>query len=133
MAMARPQKFSLSLVIATIFLVTISGCMSTEELRNQDRTNCAGYGVRVGTTQFAQCMMQMEKDRDNAYDCLIVSLGAYSAASPGQEAGDMSRASADCKAGRQIRPPAPIAPAPNMMPKNTNCTSSGSAINCITY
>jgi hypothetical protein len=131
--MARTQKFPLNLVISTILLVAVSGCMSTEELRKQDMTKCAGYGFRVGTTPFAQCMMQMEKDRDNAYDCLIVSLGAYSAASQGQEAGDMSRASADCKAGRQIRPPAPIAPAPNMMPKNTSCTSAGNSINCITY
>ena len=114
-------------------VVVLFGCMSTEELRKEDRTKCAGYGFRVGTPQFAQCMMQMEKDRDTAYDCLIVSLGAYSASSPGQGAGDMSRARADCYAGRPIRPPAPIPAAPIITPQNTTCTPSGNSINCITY
>ena len=121
------------LIFITGLLVFVSGCMSTEELRKQDTAKCAGYGFRVGTSQFAQCMMQMEKERDKAQDCLIASLGAYSASSQGQGAGDMSRARADCYAGRPIQPPAPVTPAPNMMPKNTNCTSSGNAINCITY
>ena len=121
------------LTLISGLLIALCGCMSTEELRKQDSSKCLGYGFRAGTTQFAQCMMQMERERDKAQDCLIASLGAYSAASQGQEAGDMSRASADCKAGRQIRPPAPAAPAPNMMPKNTNCTASGNSLNCITY
>lgn len=121
------------LILIISLLIALCGCLSTEELRKQDTMKCAGYGFRVGTAQFAQCMMQVERERDKAQECLRVSLGAYSAASQGQEAGDMSRASADCAAGRQIRPPAPVAPAPNMMPKNTNCTTSGNSLNCITY
>ena len=119
------------MVIAGL-LVAISGCMSTEELRKQDAAKCSGYGFRVGTNQFAQCMMQMERERDKARECLRVSLGAYSAASQGQEAGDMSRASSDCMAGRQIRPPATVSPTQNMMPRNTTCTKSGNTYNCIT-
>jgi hypothetical protein len=116
------------LIFTAGLLVLVSGCMSTEELRKQDTATCAGYGFRVGTPQFAQCMMQMEKKRDKAQECLITSLGAYSASSQGQGAGDMSRARADCYAGRPIRPPAPVAPQ-----QNTSCTSSGNAVNCITY
>ena len=116
-----------------MLLATLFGCMSTEELRKQDASKCLGYGLRAGTPQFAQCMMQMERERDKAQECLITSLGAYSASSQGQGAGDMSRARADCYAGRPIRPPAQVPAAPIITPQNTSCTSSGNAINCITY
>jgi len=49
------------LMVIAGLLVAISGCMSTEELRKQDAAKCSGYGFRVGTNQFAQCMMQMER------------------------------------------------------------------------
>jgi hypothetical protein len=119
-------------LIAT-FIFGISGCLSTEELRKQDTEKCAGYGFKIGTPQFAKCIMQMEGERDKARECLTVSLAAYSASAQGQGAGDMSRARADCYAGRPIRPPVTPAPTPSISPKNTSCTSSGNAINCITY
>ena len=125
------MKVKYSLIL--FMVLAISGCLGTEGLRQQDTAKCTSYGLRVGTPQFAQCMMQMEKGRDRAQECLITSLGAYSASSQGQGAGDMSRARADCYAGRPIQPPAPAAPQPSISPKNTTCTSSGNAINCITY
>jgi hypothetical protein len=121
--------------ISLFEVLVITGCLSTEELRKQDTQKCTGYGFRLGTPQFAQCMMKMERERDKAQECLGASLGAYSSAAQGQAAGDMSRARADCYAGRPIRPPAPApaTSAPITPPRNTTCTPSGNSINCITY
>lgn len=114
-------------VLCIFIPLIVTGCLSTEELRKQDAAKCVGYGYKVNTPQFAQCMMQMDRQRERARECLSVSLGAYSAARQGQEAGDMSRANADCMAGRPISPPSQ-----QRLPKNTSCTQSGNTINCVT-
>ena len=120
------------LIFLSTLLVTVSGCMSTEELRKQDAAKCSGYGFRAGTPQFAQCMMQADRQRERSSDCLSAALGAYSGAPQGEANAAYARANADCMAGRPVRAPAQAAPTPNMMPRNTTCTKNGNTYNCTT-
>ena len=81
----------------------LTGCMTTEEIQMRNASKCSGYGFKAGTNAFAQCMMQLEKDDEKASDCATAALAAYGAAKPGQESLEMSRARADCQAGRAPR------------------------------
>ncbi len=120
-----------------ILIGSLLGCLSPQQIRQQQAETCAGYGFKVGTSQFAQCMMMQAQRADREDMCSGAALRGYARANPTDTAGVQMAAGGDayeaCMAGRPARAPTQVAPTPNMMPKNTNCTSSGNAINCITY
>jgi hypothetical protein len=127
--------------VAPIFslLLMMTGCLSPQQIRQQQADTCVSYGFKAGTNQFAQCMMMQARQADRAAECSRAGLRGFARANPTDSAGVQMAAGGDaeaaCLAGyppvRPQRQPDP--PPPNMMPKNTNCTSSGNAINCITY
>jgi hypothetical protein len=55
---ARRRRAALLLAAAIAALVTLAGCVSEAELRQQDEAQCAGYGFKPGTDAFASCLQQ---------------------------------------------------------------------------
>ncbi len=55
-----------SRILALISLaVAVSACQSVtpEQQRAADDAKCSGYGFKIGTTPFANCLMNLELDR----------------------------------------------------------------------
>lgn len=48
-------------------LLSLSGCVSPEQLRAQDQAACASYGFQNGTPDFAHCMQQENLARRYSY------------------------------------------------------------------
>jgi len=127
------------IILIAGLMTMLSGCLSPQEIRQQQAQTCAGYGFKPGTSQFAQCMMAQAQKAERADACSGAYFRGVAQANPTdsfwiqQAAG--GDAEAACMAGRPRPQPQrqPDPPPPNMMPKNTSCTSSGNAINCITY
>lgn len=128
------------IILITGLITVLSGCLSPQQIRQQQAQTCAGYGFKPGTNQFAQCMMAQAQKAERADACSGAYLRGFAQANPTDNVGVQMAAAGDaeaaCMAGYRPRPQPqrqPDPPPPNMLPKNTNCTSSGNAINCITY
>jgi len=82
----------------------LAGCMTTEEIQMRNSSKCSGYGFKVGTNAFAQCMMQLEKEDEKNSRCSSAYLAGYAAADPSKGLGfavaQGQRAEADCQAAR---------------------------------
>ncbi len=124
-------------IILIAGLVTmLSGCLSPQQIRQQQAQTCAGYGFKPGTNQFAQCLMMQAQRADREDMCNRAALRGYARANSTDTAGVQMAAGGDayeaCMAGRTVKAPTQAAPAPNMMPRNTTCTKSGNTYNCTT-
>ncbi len=51
-------RAALRLAATIAALVTLAGCVSDAELRQQDEAQCASYGFKPGTDAFATCLQQ---------------------------------------------------------------------------
>jgi len=49
-------RLALRLAAMIAALVTLAGCVSDAELRQQDEAQCASYGFKPGTDAFASCL-----------------------------------------------------------------------------
>jgi len=133
----RPKKFSfkMELKMMMVPMLLLTGCMTAEEVRQQHQAKCMGYGFQTGTSQFANCMMQLDKLAERDKRCSSAWLSAYGAADPSRGFGyavEVARqAEADCLAGRQPRPPTPSAPP--RPTTNSTCTTSGNTLNCVHF
>jgi hypothetical protein len=96
--------------------------MSSEEMRKQQlqqmASQCSSYGLKAGTQQFSQCMIQLDRQSRLEDVCRDVALQA--------PFGEGAKAKADCLAGRPVSRQAP------RTPTNTSCTRAGNTINCTT-
>jgi hypothetical protein len=57
---------------ATLLLLSVvmlAGCLSPQQIRQQQAETCAGYGFKPGTNQFAQCMMAQAQKAERADVC----------------------------------------------------------------
>jgi hypothetical protein len=124
------------IILISSLVVLLPGCLSPQQIRQQQADTCTGYGFRAGTSQFAQCMMLQAQRADREDMCSRAALRGYARANPTDTAGVQMAAGGDayeaCMTGRAVRAPTQAAPAPNMMPRNTSCTKSGNTYNCIT-
>lgn len=50
-------------LIAIAATMTLTGCMTAEELRARDEQTCRDYGFRKRNDAFAQCLQRIELDR----------------------------------------------------------------------
>lgn len=68
-------------IILIAGLVTmLSGCLSPQQIRQQQAQTCAGYGFKPGTNQFAQCMMMQAQRADREDMCNRAALRGYARA-----------------------------------------------------
>jgi hypothetical protein len=129
----RSKLTMIKLIVNIGLLACLSGCLSVEQIRQNQADTCASYGFRVGTTPFAQCMMQQAKKAELEETCFRAYLRGISGAPANGGFADTvtagGNAQADCLAGRS--PPQP--PPPPNYPKNTSCTTSNNSINCSHY
>lgn len=53
--------------LLALFGLSLSGCatVSPEEQHFSDQSQCANYGYKPGTNQFANCMMKLDTRRQN--------------------------------------------------------------------
>ena len=53
--------------LCALGLLSVSACVSAQELRAQDEAACIRYGFRPGTADFAACLQQQDLARDYSY------------------------------------------------------------------
>jgi len=49
---------TLGFILAICALALAASCASPEELRREDEAACTGYGFKVGTSEFANCLQR---------------------------------------------------------------------------
>jgi hypothetical protein len=49
-----------STIMLLALALTTSGCMTSEEVRADHRAACEAYGFKVGTDQFASCLLNLD-------------------------------------------------------------------------
>ena len=113
-------------------IALLSGCLSPQQIRQQQADTCSSYGFKPGTNQFAQCMMMQARQAEREAECSRAALRGFAQAKATDPVGVQMAAGgdaqADCLAGRR-----PITPQPNTrQPTNTSCTRAGNTINCVT-
>jgi hypothetical protein len=109
----------------------LSGCLSPQQIRQQQADTCSSYGFKLGTNQFAQCMMMQARQAERERECSRAWLRGMAKAEPsGGMANVLSAggdAEADCLAGRK-----PTPQPSTRQPVNTSCSRAGNTINCVT-
>jgi hypothetical protein len=107
------------------------GCLSPQQIRQQQADTCSSYGFKPGTNQFAQCMMMQAKQAEREAECSRAALRGFAQAKATDPVGVQMAAGgdaqADCLAGRK-----PTPQPPSRQPLNTSCTRAGNTINCTT-
>jgi hypothetical protein len=53
-----PRRRLASASIACALALTLTSCVSPEELRREDVATCSGYGFHPGTDAFASCLQK---------------------------------------------------------------------------
>lgn len=64
-----PKRIAMVL-LTSVSLLAVAGCVSDAELRKQDEAQCMGYGFKPGTTDFANCMQREDFARRYNYPAL---------------------------------------------------------------
>ena len=124
------MKTKLSSVLCVMLMsYLLSGCLSQEQILQQQSSKCQSFGFRPGSQQFSQCMMQLVRDSNKENECSRLWMGVYSSQSSGRETGEASRAYSDCMAGRPISRPAPT-PVQSNPSTTTICNQVGNSIVC---
>jgi hypothetical protein len=126
------------IILISSLVVMLSGCLSPQQIRQQQVETCLGFGFRAGTNQFNQCMTRQAEKAERADACSGTWLRAFSQTDPldpvGVAMGKAGDAQAACEAGyRPVPQPKRQQDPPVVMPRNTSCTAAGNSINCITY
>jgi hypothetical protein len=57
----------MAVVLIAFVLLGIAGCVSAAELRRRDEAQCASYGFRPGTADFAGCLQRENLARRYGY------------------------------------------------------------------
>ena len=112
-------------------IAMLSGCISPQQIRQQQADTCSSYGFKPGTNQFAQCMMMQARQAERERECSGAALRGFAQAKATDPVGVQMAAGgdaqADCLAGRK-----PTPQPSTRQPVNTSCTRAGNTINCIT-
>lgn len=54
---------AVQLILASLALAALSGCMTAQEIRMADEGRCRGFGFRPGSDAFAKCLQNIDLDR----------------------------------------------------------------------
>jgi hypothetical protein len=89
-------------------IALLSGCLSPQQIRQQQADTCSSYGFKPGTNQFAQCMMMQARQAEREADCSRAALRGFAQAKSTDPVGVQMAAGgdaqADCLAGRKPSP-----------------------------
>jgi hypothetical protein len=58
-----PKIRSARAATALLLLLALAGCVSAEEIRQQDARQCAGYGFKPDSDAFAACLQRENLSR----------------------------------------------------------------------
>jgi hypothetical protein len=53
--------------LLALLLLAVAGCVSAAEWRRRDEAQCASYGFKPGTTDFASCLQREDLARRYGY------------------------------------------------------------------
>ena len=87
-------------IILIGLMLALSGCLSPQQIRQQQAETCAGYGFRQGTPQFSNCLIQQNRQASKEELCRQVYFSAFGMAPPEKgfayQSGVATKAQADC-------------------------------------